>query len=177
MLSVANQFTPADRRKRTVDASDSIARVHLEASIETLQTQLYAFKDALTKNSTVDLVESDQHQTSLPRIGEKVSKLSSVSTNLVKRYQLARAARVEANRRLKVCSRLSTLRSFIDYEASFKPVKGMIGSRDYLRDTVAFSRTQLIDKPVSKLLGQVVDTEIFAEQTIAAYIIQRWIRM
>ena len=60
----------------------------------------------------------------MPKIGEKVSKLSSVSTDLVKRYQLARAARVEANRRLKVCARLKVLREKIVTRANFRPLQG-----------------------------------------------------
>ena len=139
-MSVSAQFTPADKKvKRIVDPQDVLPRVHLEESIDNLASQLIQFKHAQAKSSTIDLVEDDFHRSSIPKIGEKISKLSDVSTGMIKRYQLARAARVEASRRLKVCDRIDVLRKYVDSDADFKPKRGQLASRRDLRNRVAFS--------------------------------------
>ena len=160
IMSVNTKFTPADRPKRVMDLDDNIPRVHLEESIENLQNQIKEFRFACAKDSTIDLVESENVRTSIPKIGEKLSKLSSVKTNLVKRYQIARAARVEANRRIKVCNRLTELRERIDQDADFMPLIGATASRKYLRARVNFNRYYLVDTPLVKFMGKVMKTDL-----------------
>ena len=62
----------------------------------------------------------------VPKIGGKVSMLANVRETLCKRYQLAKAARVEAQRRLLLIDRIKTLRQFIQSEVDFRPQIGMI---------------------------------------------------
>ena len=58
-----------------------------------------------------------------PKIGDKVSMLSSVRETLTKRYQLAVASRTEARRRLAIIDKLKALRSFIETRCTFRPSK------------------------------------------------------
>ena len=77
--------------------------------------------------------ESIQDIKGMARIGEKVSKLSSVRTDLIERYKIARASKVEACRKLIVCGKLQLLRDRIDTEADFDPIYGEVPLKEQLR--------------------------------------------
>ena len=60
-----------------------------------------------------------------PKIGDKVSMLANVRESLTKRYQLAKSARIEAERRLDFIERVRNLRNFIKSEVNYMPMYGM----------------------------------------------------
>ena len=60
----------------------------------------------------------------MPKIGDKVSMLANVRETLSKRYQLAKTARIEAQRRLVLIDRINDLRGFIKAEVDFRPLIG-----------------------------------------------------
>lgn len=51
--------------------------------------------------------------------------LGNVRETLTKRYQLAKAARIEASRRLKVIAKIRSMRNFLDIHVNYKPMRDM----------------------------------------------------
>ena len=75
--------------------------------------------------STIPFTQQDSVVHVTPKIGDKVSMLGNVRETLTKRYQLAKAARIESSRRLKIIERIRMLRVFIAIQVNYKPMRGM----------------------------------------------------
>ena len=81
----------------------------------------------------------------MPKIGDKVSMLANVRETLSKRYQLAKTARVEAQRRLVLIDRINDLRGFIKAEVDFRPLIGHQDQQRMLYSKVAYTEVELVN--------------------------------
>ena len=80
-----------------------------------------------------------------PKIGDKVSMLGNVRETLTKRYQLAKAAKVEASRRLKMIDHIRDLRAFVKQHVDYKPMYGEIDLKKEYLERVAYPEPVLIN--------------------------------
>ena len=112
-----------------------------------------------------------------PKIGDKVSMLGNVRETLTKRYQLAKAARVEASRRLKLIERIRLLRTFITLSVSYKPMRGMQCQKSLLLERIAYAEPHLVNEDLWAMSEEIYLCKETSRQIAAAYKIQTWARM
>ena len=103
--------------------------------------------------------------------------LGNVREKLTKRYQLAKAAKVEANRRLKIIALIKRLRLFINGNLSYDPMIGMPDVRRTFLERVSYAEPELVNDDMFCTLNELYYVQDDARKTAAAYKIQTWFRM
>lgn len=87
-----------------------------------------------------------------PKIGDKVSMLGNVRETLTKRFQLAKAAKIEARRRLMIIEYIRKLRNFIQNEINFKPKAGMENAKHVCLEKISYTEPTLVNENLWNLL-------------------------
>ena len=109
--------------------------------------------------STLPFTQQEDVAHVTPKIGDKVSMLRNVRETLTKRYQLAKAARIEASRRLKNIAKIRQLRQFIAYAVYYKPMRGMLCQKSLLLDKISYTEPYLVNEAIWDTLEEVYSCE------------------
>ena len=112
-----------------------------------------------------------------PKIGDKVSMLANVRESLTKRYQLAKSARIEAERRLDFIERVRNLRNFIKSEVNYMPMYGMADPQLQLLNKIAYTEQMLVKDDLWGIIKDLYESKDMARKIAATYKIQTWSRM
>ena len=95
--------------------------------------------------------------------------LANVRQTLTKRYQLAKAARIEANRRLRLIDEIINLREFIYSKVNYKPMRGMKDQQEVLFERIAYKEPELVNSDLWQMLRDVYQSFDISRQIAAAY--------
>ena len=95
--------------------------------------------------------------------------LSSVRETLTKRFQLAKAARIEAHRRRLIIAQIRALRLLIEQQIMLKPTQpsGVDVKTQFLA-RIGYRETTLIVTDIKELLHEVIDCRVRTERILAA---------
>ena len=128
-MTCNSSYLAAQRKSQPPQSlSEKVKMLPLNVQTEiknTQQEQLFEFYQAMLQPSTMPFTHSSSVAHITPKIGDKVSMLANVRETLTKRYQLARSARVEAQRRLQFIEWVRDLRGYICTEIDYRPMVGM----------------------------------------------------
>ena len=78
--------------------------------------------------------------------------LGNVRETLTKRFQLAKAAKVEAKRRLQIIEYIRKLRTFINNEINYKPLPGMENAKYVCLEKLSYTEPTLVNENLWNLL-------------------------
>lgn len=78
--------------------------------------------------------------------------LGNVRETLTKRFQLAKAAKIEAKRRLMIIEYIRKLRNFIENEINYKPMAGMENAKHVCLEKIAYTEPTLVNENLWNLL-------------------------
>ena len=174
------QFQMKRRSQVPVSMKERIKLLPLKVKEELHATQagqLFEFYEAVLQPSVTPFTKLPKVAGITPKLGDKVSMLANVRETLTKRYQLAKAARIEARRRLKIIDKIKDLREFIEDKITFRPSPGEEDMKTLLLNRVAFKEPELVDYDIGELLGEVYETGALTRRAACAKMIQTWIRM